>query len=139
VFAILHAPGLFAANRLKSRCRLQAENLFLRHQPNIALRQALPRFQLCGSDRALLILIKPIWPSLLELTQAVAPLWLQKLSGAENLKADAMTGRDSLHLDPSDHVEISFAQAPGHGGAHAALRPTSLIFMNYSKQRATSD
>jgi hypothetical protein len=55
-----------------------------------------------------LILIKRIWPSLLDLTQAVAggqpavaSRWLQKLSGAENLKADTMTGRDGLHFDPS--------------------------------------
>jgi len=42
-------------------------------------------------------------------------------------------------LIPADHVETLLAQAPGHGGAHAALRPISLIFMNYAKPRATSD
>ena len=30
-FAILHALGMFVADVFKSRCRLEAENLFLRH------------------------------------------------------------------------------------------------------------
>jgi hypothetical protein len=32
MFLILHALGIFVADMFKSRCRLQAENLFLRHQ-----------------------------------------------------------------------------------------------------------
>jgi hypothetical protein len=40
MFAILHALGIFVADMFKSRYRLQAENLFLRHQLNIALRRA---------------------------------------------------------------------------------------------------
>jgi hypothetical protein len=40
--------------RLRS-VQLQVENLFLRHQLNIALRRALPRRRLRGSDRALLV------------------------------------------------------------------------------------
>ena len=36
MFAILHALGMFVADQFKSRCRLQAENLFLRHQLNVA-------------------------------------------------------------------------------------------------------
>src|SRR5437868_10997284 len=43
MFAILHSLGMFVADLLKSRRRLEAENLFLRHQLNIALRQAPPR------------------------------------------------------------------------------------------------
>ena len=39
MFAILHALGMFVADLFKSRCRLEAENLFLRHQLNIALRR----------------------------------------------------------------------------------------------------
>jgi hypothetical protein len=38
MFAILYALGLFVADLFKSRGRLQAENLFLRHQLNITLR-----------------------------------------------------------------------------------------------------
>jgi hypothetical protein len=36
MFVILHALGVFVADMFKSRCRLQAENLFLRHQLNVA-------------------------------------------------------------------------------------------------------
>ena len=40
MFAILRALGMFVADLFKSRSRLEAENLFLRHQLAIALRQA---------------------------------------------------------------------------------------------------
>jgi len=36
MFAILHALGMFVADLFKSRSRLEAENLFLRHQLTIA-------------------------------------------------------------------------------------------------------
>ena len=65
MFAILHALGMFVADMFKSRCRLEAENLFLRHQLTIALRHAPPRLRLRGSDRALLIWMTRLWPSLL--------------------------------------------------------------------------
>jgi hypothetical protein len=43
MFAILHALGMFVVALFKSRSRLEAENLFLRHQLAIALRRAPPR------------------------------------------------------------------------------------------------
>jgi len=43
MFAILHVLGMFVADLFKSRSRLEAENLFLRHQLNVALRRAPPR------------------------------------------------------------------------------------------------
>jgi hypothetical protein len=46
MFATLHALGMFVADLCKSRSRLEAENLFLRHQINIALRRAPPRLRL---------------------------------------------------------------------------------------------
>src|SRR5512147_2266933 len=66
MFAILHALGMFVADLFKSRCRLEAENLLLRHQLTIALRRAPPRLRLLGSDHALLIgddaaLAEPSW------------------------------------------------------------------------------
>jgi hypothetical protein len=73
MFAILHALGMFIADKLESRCRLEAENLFLRHQLNIALRRAPPRLRLRGSDRALFILMTMLWPSLLGAAQVVQP------------------------------------------------------------------
>jgi len=73
MFAILHALGMFIADLFKSRSRLEAENLFLRHQLAIALRRAPPRFRLHGSDRALLIWMTRLWPSLIGAVQVVQP------------------------------------------------------------------
>ena len=70
---ILHGLGMFVADMFKSRRRLEAENLFLRHQLGIALRRAPPRLRLHGRDRALLVWITRIWPSLLDLSQVVKP------------------------------------------------------------------
>jgi len=65
---------MFGADIFKSRRRLEAENLLLRHQLNIALRRAPPRLRLHGSDRALLV-----WGASLVHTRANDPsfrLWL---------------------------------------------------------------
>jgi len=73
MFAILHALGMFFADLFKSRSRLEAENLFLRHRLNISLRRSSPRLRLRGSDRALLIWMTRLWPSLLGMAQVVQP------------------------------------------------------------------
>jgi transposase InsO family protein len=73
MFTVLHALGMFVADLFKSRCRLETENLLLRHQLTIALRRAPPRFRLLGSDRALLIWMTRLWPSLLDSVQVVQP------------------------------------------------------------------
>ena len=73
MFAILHAIGMFVADLFKSGSRLEAENLFLRHQLDIALRRAPPRLRLHGSDRALLVWMTKLWPSLLGAAQVVQP------------------------------------------------------------------
>ena len=62
MFAILHALGMFVVDLFKSRSRLEAENLFLRHQLNIALRSARRRPRLRASDRILLIWMTRLWP-----------------------------------------------------------------------------
>jgi hypothetical protein len=54
---ILHLLGMLVADKFKSRRGLEAENLFLRHQLNIALLRAPPRPRLNRSDRALLVLM----------------------------------------------------------------------------------
>jgi hypothetical protein len=51
MLTILYILLIFVAGLFKSRSRLEAENLFLRHQLNIALRLARPRLQLRGGDR----------------------------------------------------------------------------------------
>jgi hypothetical protein len=73
MLAILYALAISLCDLFKSRRRLQAENLFLRHQLNIALRRALPRLRMRGSDRALLVWMARICPWLLELAQVVKP------------------------------------------------------------------
>ena len=78
MLAILHLLGTFIANLFKSQRRLEVENLFLRHQLNIALRGAPHRLRLRGSDRALLVWMTWLWPSLLGLSRVVQPdtiLW----------------------------------------------------------------
>ena len=65
MLAILQSLGMCIIVLFKSRRRLEAENLFLRHQLSIALRRAPPRLRLRGSDRALLVWMTRLWPSLL--------------------------------------------------------------------------
>ena len=57
----------------KSRSRLEAESLFLRHQLNVALRRAPPRLRLHGSDRAFLVWMIRLWPSLIDTVQVIQP------------------------------------------------------------------
>jgi putative transposase len=73
MFAIVHALGIFAADLFKSRSRLEVENLLLRHQLSIGLRQAPPRPRLRAGDRALLVWMTRLWPSLLDAVQVVQP------------------------------------------------------------------
>jgi transposase InsO family protein len=73
MLVILHLLVMFVADIFKSRRRLEAENLFLRHQLNIALRQASPRLRLRGSDRALVVWMTRLWPSLIGAAQVVQP------------------------------------------------------------------
>jgi hypothetical protein len=55
MLAILHMCGTFILDLFKSRRRLQAEYLFLRHRLNIALRRASPRLRLHAADQARLV------------------------------------------------------------------------------------
>jgi transposase InsO family protein len=71
--AILNLLGAFVANLFRSRRQLEVENLFLRHQLNIALRRAPHRLRLRGCDRALLVWMTWLWPSLLSLSRVVQP------------------------------------------------------------------
>ena len=71
--AILHLLGTLVANVFGSRRRLEVENLFLRYQLNIALRRGPQRLRLSGSDRAMLVWMTSLWPSLLGLSRVVRP------------------------------------------------------------------
>jgi Homeodomain-like domain len=71
MLAILHLLGTSVANLFKSRRRLEVENLFLRHQLNVALRRAPRHLRLRGKDRALLVWMTWLWPRLLGLSRVV--------------------------------------------------------------------
>ena len=71
MLAVLHSLGMSLIDLFKSRGRLEAENLFLRHQLSIALRRAPPRLRLGGCDRALLLWLTLLWPSLLGVARVV--------------------------------------------------------------------
>jgi len=73
MLALLHSFGMFVLDLFKSRCRLEAENLFLRHQLSVALRRAPPRLRLRGGDRALLVWMTRLWPSLLGVAKVAQP------------------------------------------------------------------
>lgn len=73
MFSILYALGMAIADLAKSRARLEAEILLLRHQLNVALRRVPPRVRLRGGDRAFMVLIVRLWPSLLDVVQVVQP------------------------------------------------------------------
>jgi len=73
MFAIVRALGMFVVDLFKSRCRLETENLLLRHQLTIALRRKPLRLRLRGSDRVLLACMTRLWPNLLDTVQVVQP------------------------------------------------------------------
>jgi hypothetical protein len=73
MFAIIHLLATFIADLFRPPRRLEVENLFLRHQLNIALRGAPHHPRLRGSDRALLVWMTWLWPSLLGLSRVVQP------------------------------------------------------------------
>src|SRR6266404_1583924 len=55
MFAIIHLLATFIADLFKPPRRLEVENLFLRHQLNVALRRAPQRVRLRAGDRALMV------------------------------------------------------------------------------------
>ena len=73
MLAIIQLLATFIADLFKSRRRLEVENLFLRHQLNVALRRVPQRMRLRASDRALMVWMTRMWPSLLGLTRVVQP------------------------------------------------------------------
>jgi hypothetical protein len=93
---------MFVADLFKPRCRLEAENLFLRHQLSIALRRAPPRLRLRGGDRALLVWMTRLWPSLLGAAQVVQP---ETIVCTENLiLIDYVT--ESPNVNGDDHAAL---------------------------------
>ena len=73
MFAALHTIALVIANLFKSRRRLEAENLLLRLQLNVAVRRVPARLRLRGFERALLVGLVRLWPDLIDVIQVVKP------------------------------------------------------------------
>jgi hypothetical protein len=92
MFAILRVLGKLVAGLFKSRCRVEAENFFLRHQLTIASRQAKSRLRLRGLDRALLI-------------------WITRFSQICLMRRRWFSRRPSC-------VGTALAFAPSNGGSH---------------------
>ena len=122
MFAILHALGMFVADQFKSRSRLEAENLFLRHQLNIALRRAPPRLRLRGSDRALLIWMTRLWPTLLGAAQVVQPETILQWHRASfkvfwRWKSRNRVGRPKIDRGLRDLIQRMSRENPLWGGS----------------------
>src|SRR5262245_37065499 len=73
MLALYHLLDVLISNRFKSRRRLEIENLYLRHQLNIALRRSPHRLRLRMADRSLLVWMTWLWPNLLNLSCVVRP------------------------------------------------------------------
>src|SRR3974390_622581 len=73
MLAIFHLFGTFVGGLCKSQRRLELENLFLRHQLNIALRRAPHRLRFRCSDRALMVWLTRLSPGLIGLARVVQP------------------------------------------------------------------
>jgi hypothetical protein len=122
MFAILHGLGMFVADMFKSWRRLEAENLFFRHQLNIALRRAPPRLRLRGSDRALLIWMTRFWPSLLSSAQVVQPETILRWHCAGfkvfwRWKSRNRVGRPRIDRGLRDLIQRMSRENPGWGAS----------------------
>jgi hypothetical protein len=105
------------ANLFKSRRRLEGENLFLRHQLDIALRGAPGRRRLRGSDRALTVWLTPLRPSLLGLSRVVQPETILRWHRAGfraywRWKSHGRAGRPKVTLELRELIRRRTALAP---------------------------
>jgi hypothetical protein len=73
MLAILRLLGTLVAYLFRSRLQLELQNLFLRHQLNIALRRAPQRLRLGACDRAVLVWTTRLFPNLLGLSRVLQP------------------------------------------------------------------
>ena len=117
MLAILHLLGTFVASLFKSRRQLEIENLFLRHQLDIALRRIPHRLRLRGSDRALLVWMTWLWPGLLGLSHIVQPATILRWHRAGfraywRWKSSGRPGRPKVDLELRELKENPLWGAP---------------------------
>jgi hypothetical protein len=117
MFAIIYLLGTFVADLLKSRRRLEVENLFLRHQLNIALRRSPQRLRLRSTDRAVLVWMTRVWPSLLGLARVVRPDTIMRWHRAGFLaywrwKSQGRAGRPRIERELRDLIRRMCRENP---------------------------
>jgi transposase InsO family protein len=122
MLAVLHSLGTFIVDLFKSRRRLEAENLFLRHQLSIALRRAPARLRIRGSDRALLVWMTWLWPRLLGATQIVQPETILRWHRAGfkafwRWKSRSRAGRPKIDRDLRDLIRRMSQENPNWGAS----------------------
>src|SRR5882724_6043129 len=122
MFALLHSLAMFVIDIFKSPRRLEVENLFLRHQLNIALRRAPPRLRLRGSDRTLLVWMTRLWPSLLGAARVVQPETIFRWHRAGfkafwRWKSRNRAGRPKIDRGLRDLIRRMSQENPNWGGS----------------------
>jgi transposase InsO family protein len=139
MFALLHALGMFVADLFKSRSRLEAENLFLRHQLNVALRRAPRRLQLRGSDRAFLVWMVRLWPSLIDTVRVVQPETVLRWHRAGfralwRWKSRKMAGRPKIERELRDLIQRMSRENPLWG---ASRIHSELLMLGFEVAQST--
>src|SRR5215204_447792 len=117
MLAIVHRLGTYVANLFKSRRPLEVENLFLRHQLNIALRRRPPRSRLRGSDRARAC---SVWRESLSRPQSCGGI-----GGVQDLLALEIPRPDTAGC--SNPGRSTRSVRPGPASATPALRQCGII------------
>src|SRR6516165_4499542 len=118
MLAILRLIGTFVIDLLlRSQRQLEVENLFLRHQLNIALRLAPHRPHLRRSDRALLVWMTWLMPSLVDLAQVVQPETILRwhrtgFRAYWRLKSRGQTGRPKIDRELCDLIRRMSKENP---------------------------
>jgi transposase InsO family protein len=139
MFALLHALGMFVVDLFKSRSRLEAENLFLRHQLNVALRRAPRRLQLRGSDRAFLVWMVRLWPSLIDTVRVVQPETVLRWHRAGfralwRWKSRKMAGRPKIERELRDLIQRMSRENPLWG---ASRIHSELLMLGFEVAQST--
>src|SRR5437016_9907098 len=139
--AIICLLGTFIADLFKSRRRLEVENLFLRHQLNIILRRPPQRLRLRGSDRALMVWMARLWPSLLALARAVQPATILRWHRAGfrtywRWKSQGRPGRPRIEHELRDLIRRMSKENPLWGAPRIHGEPEKPK-PSYSEERNT--
>src|SRR5215469_13328239 len=122
MFAFLNSLTMFVIDFFKSPRRLEVENLFLRHQLSIALRRAPPCLRLRGSDRALMVWLTRLWPSLLGAAHVVQPETILRWDRAGftafwRWKSRKRAGRPKIARELRDLIRRMSKENPKWGAA----------------------